>query len=285
VVNETKGVWGKVLELTGPTAFDHNGAGVNALSCASVGNCSAGGNFPKSFDGPGTPSFVVNETNGVWGKVRELPGFSRLNVGDSEFRSLSCGAPGNCSAVGQYQQKSGVTRAYIASESKGVWGPAFNVPGLKKLNGGHMSSLTTISCASRDSCSAGGYYGNGDHQNAFIVDEKGGKWGTPLEVPGLGALNKGHASSMQTISCVSIGNCGASGTYSDAAGDSESFLVNETDGTWGPATAVGGMLKLRANGTTLVTLSCATPSSCSAVGSFSAPGNNGALIVSTKPLQ
>jgi hypothetical protein len=282
VVDETNGVWGKVLELTGPAAFNHNGAGVDALSCASAGNCSAGGNYPKSFDGPDTPSFVVNETNGVWGIVRKIPGLDGLNVGVSEFRSLSCGAPGYCSAVGQYQEKSGVTRAFIVNESKRVWGSAFNVPGLEKLNGRHMSSLTTISCASRGSCAAGGYYGRGDHQSAFIVNEKSGKWGAPIAIPGLGTLNKGHTSTMQTISCVSVGNCGASGSYTDAAGDTESFLVNETSGTWGSATPVEGLKSLKAIGTSVLSISCATSSFCSAVGSFSAPSNNGALVVSTK---
>jgi hypothetical protein len=285
VVNETNGVWGKVLELAGPATFNHNGAGVDALSCTSAGNCSAGGNFPKRFDGPGRPSFVVDETNGVWAKVREISGFAGLNVRDSELRSLSCGASGNCSAVGEYQQKNGVTRAYIASDSKGVWGPAVNVPGLEKLNGRHMSALTTISCASRGSCSAGGYYGNGDHQTAFIVNEKSGKWGTPMAIPGLGTLNKGDTSSMQTIACVSTGNCGASGSYMDAAGNTQSFFVNEVRGTWGSATGVEGLQTLKADGTSVLTLSCATPFSCSAVGGFSAPSNNGALIVSTKPHQ
>jgi hypothetical protein len=283
VVDETNGVWGKVLELSGPAAFDHNGAGVDVLSCTSAGNCSAGGSFPKRFDGPGRPSFVVDETNGVWGKVRELTGFAGLNVGDTEFRALSCGAPGSCSAVGQYQQKNGVPRAFVASESKGVWEPAFNVPGLEKLNGRHLSALTTISCASRESCSAGGYYENGQRQTAFIVDELRGKWGTPLVIPGLGSLNKGDDSSMQTVSCVSNGNCGASGSYSDAAGNTQSFLVNEIDGVWGSAISVKGLQRLKADSSTVLTLSCATPFSCSAVGSFSAPGNNAALVVSTKP--
>ena len=283
VVNETNGVWGKAIELTGPPSFNHNGAGVDSLSCASVGNCSAGGNFPKRMNGPGTPSFVASETNGKWGAVHEIPGLAKLNVGDSEFRSISCGGPGNCSVVGQYQQKSGVTRAYIASESKNVWGPAFNVPGLTKLNGQHMSALTTISCASNGNCSAGGYYGNGDHQVAFIVNETNGTWSTPMEIPGLVVLNKGHTSYMQTISCITNGNCGASGTYSDAAGDAQSFLVNETNGTWGRATGIQGLQKLKANSSGVLSISCATPFSCGAVGNFSAPNNNGALIVSTKP--
>ena len=283
VVDQKNGVWGKAVELSGPPSFNHNGAGVDSISCASAGNCSAGGTFPKGARG-GAPSFVANETNGVWGRAREIPGFASLNIGgSSEFRSISCGAPGSCGAVGQYQQKSGVTRAYIVSEVNGVWGTAFKVPGLSKLNGPHMSSLTTISCASSGNCTAGGYYGNGDHQIAFIVGEKDGTWGTAMAIPGLESLNLGHTSYMQTISCVTTGNCGASGTYSDASGNAQSFLVNETNGTWGPATAIRGLKKLKSNSAGLLSISCGSPFSCSAVGGFSASGNNGALIVSTEP--
>jgi hypothetical protein len=283
VVDETKGVWGKALELSGPAWFNHNSTGIDSLSCASVGNCSAGGAFPQGAHGGG-PSFVVDETDGTWGKAHEILGFPKLSLGGSlEFRSISCGAPGTCSAVGQYQQKNGDTWAYIVSEEKGTWGTAFRVPGLSKLNDQHLSSLTTISCVSGGNCTAGGYHGNGDHQVAFIVSEEDGTWGTATAIPGLTALNTGHTSYMQTISCVSIGNCGASGTYTGAPDNAQSFLANETNGTWGPATAIRGLAKLKAKSSYVNSLSCASPVSCSAVGGFSASGNNGTLIVSTEP--
>jgi hypothetical protein len=284
VVNETNGVWGRVIELSGPASFSHNGAGVDALSCGSVGNCSAGGSYGKGI-GHGPLSFVANERNGTWGSAHELPGLSKLNFGGSEMRSLSCGAPGNCSAVGQYQLKSGVTLAYIVSESKGVWGNAINVPGLIRLNGRHLSSLTTISCASKGNCSAGGSYGNGSHQVAFIVNEKNGEWGHRMLVPGLKDLNKGQSSDMQTVSCVSKGNCAASGGYSDSVGNAESFLVNEVNGQWGRASAVQGLTQLKSNSSSVLSISCGSPVSCAAVGSFSALDNNGALTVSTQTPQ
>jgi hypothetical protein len=282
VVNETNGVWGKATELSGPAGFTKNGAaGVDALSCSSVGNCSAGGSYGKSTASHGPLSFVVNETNGVWGKATEVPGLSKLNFGESELRSLSCGASGNCSAVGQYQLKSGVTLAYIVSESHGVWGDATNVPGLIKLNGHHLSALTTVSCGAEGSCTAGGSYGNGSHQTAFMVNEKNGVWGKRMLVPGLRELNKGKSSYVQTVSCRSKGDCAASGTYSDTAGNAESFLVNEVDGKWGNAVGVSGLKKLKSNSSGLLSISCGSPVSCSAVGGFSALNNNGALLVST----
>jgi len=281
VENETNGVWGNAQELSGPPAFAS--AGVDSLSCGSVGNCSAGGTYGDGTEGGESPSFVAIEKDGVWGEAREIPGLSKLNFGESELRSLSCGATGNCSAVGQYQLASGVTLAYIANESKGVWGKAFNVPGLIKLNGRHLSALTTISCGATGSCSAGGSYGNGSHQTAFIVNETHGVWGQRMLIAGLKKLNVGDQSSyVQTVSCVSKGNCAASGAYSDSVGNAEPFLVNEVHGTWGQSVAVQGLKKLKSNSAGLLAIACGSPLSCSAVGGFSALKNNGALIVSTK---
>jgi hypothetical protein len=151
---------------------------------------------------------------------------------------------------------------------------------LIKFNGHHLSALTTIACGGKGSCSAGGSYGNGSHQTAFIVNEKNGVWGERMLIPGLKKLNKGD-SYVQTVSCFSKGNCAASGTYSDAAGNAESFLVNEVSGKWGKVVAVQGLKRLKANGAGLLSISCGSPISCSAVGGFSALNNNGALIVST----
>jgi hypothetical protein len=283
VVNETNGVWGLARELTGPPGFTNDSAaGVDALSCGSIGDCSAGGTYGKSTATHGPLSFVVNEKDGNWGRAIALPGLSKLNFGESELRSLSCGASGNCSVVGQYQLKSGVTLAYIDSETQGVWGNAFNVPGLIKLNGHHLSALTTVSCGAKGSCSAGGSYGNGSHQTAFIVNEKNGVWGAPVLVPGLKTLNRGSNSYVQTISCASKGNCAAIGAYSDTAGNAEAFLVNEVSGKWGRAVGVAGLKKLKSNSSGLLSISCGSPISCSAVGGFSARNNNGALVVSTR---
>lgn len=282
VVNETRGVWGEAQELAGPATFEGGGAGVDSISCAAPGDCSAGGTFPVSVTGHVEPSFVVNETHGVWGRVQRVAGLKRLNFGESELRSMSCGAPGNCSAVGQFQQKGGTTRAYIVSESKGVWGKAILVPGLDTLNGKHLSSLTTISCASKGDCTAGGSYGLNDHQIAFTVSEKNGTWGQATLVPGLDALNKGDATYVQSVSCPSKGDCGVIGTYSSAKGNPQSFVINESHGVWGMASPVRPVKSLKAIGTGVLSISCATSASCSAVGGFSAIGNNGALVVTTK---
>ena len=68
-----------------------------------------------------------------------------------------------------------------------------------------------MSCASPGSCAAGGYYGDRHGQQGFVAVERNGRWGTAIEVPGLGALNKGGAAAVSSVSCASPGSCAAGG--------------------------------------------------------------------------
>ena len=60
------------------------------------------------------------------------------------------------------------------------------------------------------------------------MTELTGKRGTAIEVPGLGALNKGGFTSVGAGACASAGNCSAGGGYKDAASRTEPFVVNQT---------------------------------------------------------
>jgi hypothetical protein len=60
VVSERNGVWGKAIEVPGSGALNAGGnALVNSVSCASAGNCAAGGSYA---DGPRhDQAFVVSQ--------------------------------------------------------------------------------------------------------------------------------------------------------------------------------------------------------------------------------
>ena len=47
------------------------------MSCASAGNCAAGGRYR---DGGHLQGFVAGERNGLWGKAIEVPGLAALNA-------------------------------------------------------------------------------------------------------------------------------------------------------------------------------------------------------------
>ena len=56
------GIWGTAIEVPGTAALNQGGrAGIGSISCASAGNCSAGGGYIDST-GINTQAFVVSET-------------------------------------------------------------------------------------------------------------------------------------------------------------------------------------------------------------------------------
>jgi cytochrome c551/c552 len=264
------GVWGSATEVPGTAALNKGGvAAIISVSCATAGNCSAGGSY---VDGSGHGQvFVVGEANGVWGTAKEVPGTAALNKGGvTHFASVSCATAGNCSAGGDYVDGSGHGQAFVATEANGAWGTAKEVPGTAALNKGGAVEIDSVSCATAGNCSAGGYYKDGSgHQQAFVVGETNGAWGTAKEVPGTAALNKGGVAEIASVSCATAGNCSAGGLYADGSGHTQVFVVGEANGAWGTAKEVPGTAALNKGGAAATaSVSCATAGNCSAGGSY-----------------
>jgi len=186
---------------------------------------------------PGTHAAAARTTasGGTWGTAKEVPGIAALATDVSSYPlSVSCGAAGNCSAGGYYTtyvKKPNPQEAFVVSEKGGTWGTAKEVPGTAALNHGRNAQLASVSCASAGNCSAGGYYTDGSsHQQAFVVGEANGTWGTAKEVPGFAALNQGGNAQLASVSCASAGHCSAVGFYTTRPrnGFNEAFVVNET---------------------------------------------------------
>jgi hypothetical protein len=96
---------------------------------------------------------------------------------------MSCASAGNCTAGGYYGDSSGLTQAWVDSEVHGAWGTAIEVPGTAALNQGGIAEVNSVSCASAGNCSAGGYYvDSSGHEQAFVVSQLDGTWGTAIEV-------------------------------------------------------------------------------------------------------
>jgi hypothetical protein len=200
------------MEVPGLAALNAGGvARVTSVSCASAGNCGAGGFYT---DGAfRTQAFVVSEVNGTWRTAREVPGLAALNLtGGAGINSVSCASAGNCGAGGFYKDGAFHTQAFVVSEVNGTWRKAMQVPGLAELNAGGFAEITSVSCVSAGNCGAAGQYrdGSGNYQ-ALVVSDVNGTWGKAIEVPGLGALNKGGFADVSSVSCSSAGHCDAGG--------------------------------------------------------------------------
>jgi hypothetical protein len=199
------------------------------LSCGSPGNCAAGGHYENAATD--VQAFIVSEVHGTWQRAHEVPGFAALNQGqhDGNLNSVSCGAPGNCSAVGQYTDSSGHYQAFVASEQGGRWGRAEEAPGTAALNEGGYATLSEVSCPAPGECSAAGRYtGRHGHAHAFVIGQADGIWGAAGQVPGSTALDQGGDAWVDVLSCASPGHCSAGGSFAlNHSQRSQVFVVSE----------------------------------------------------------
>jgi hypothetical protein len=142
-----------------------------SLSCASAGNCSAGGDYTDASHQ--IQAFVVSQVRGTWRRVIEVPGTAALNAGgDAITKSVSCGSAGSCSAGGFYTDGPGAGEAFIVREVRGTWRTAGEVPGTATLNVGGSAGIVSVSCASAGTCSAGGPYVDiAGSRQVFVVSE------------------------------------------------------------------------------------------------------------------
>jgi len=262
VVSEVHGRWLRAQRAPGTAALSTGGeAQLLTLSCASPGNCAAGGYGKRG-------GFVLSQVNGRWlpaQLVTGLPGFAAVS-------SVSCAAPGDCAAGGTYADPAGHGQAFVADEVNGRWRPAEPVAGIAPLNKGHRADITFISCTAPGDCTATGSYSPMPYQNGssydvpFVVSQVHGRWAAGRPVPGLAALDTGDNATILGLSCAAPGNCAADGTYAGGPGHLPAFVVSQVGGTWGPARQVPGLAALGGTGAVAYGISCPAAGRCTAVG-------------------
>ncbi len=171
VATEKNGVWDPATGVPALEAAnnrtDQPMAFVNSVSCATPGNCLAGG----AYGGPYSGAFTATETNGVWGQATTVPGLSDIVTGRWAYVGrVSCASPGNCAAVGDYELvPGGSTGVFEAFQRNGQWGNAIHVPGLRALNKGKGSNISSVSCGSSGHCTVAGNYTDGHrHGQGFV---------------------------------------------------------------------------------------------------------------------
>ena len=151
--------------------------------------------------------------------------------------------------------------AAAAGRAAGSWGRATRVPGLTALDKDRTADVLSVSCAAAGSCAAGGtYHVPGGGYEGFVADERNGRWGRAIAVPGLAALNTGGQAAVLSVSCSAAGDCAAGGSYAGRPHSQSAFAVVERNGVWGQAA------RLRAQEVSSV--SCAPAGYCAVGGYF-----------------
>jgi len=347
VASQAGGSWGAAQEIPGTGRLNVGGlANVGSISCASAGNCAAGGFYesypppPDSPNGNSNQAFVVAERDGRWSRAEEVPGIAALNTTqypDNFVRSVSCASAGNCTAGGLwwgvYAQCSPgnatCPRGFVLSLVNGRWhrlvqprgggavssvscwhaGDCTAAGSIQSINSGTPAIafaetetngrwgkarrpaaisgdvITSASCPSAGNCAVGGNDGScecdaGTTNGTFVFSERGGRWGKVDNLSGPASLG-----TISSLSCSSAGNCGGGG--SGYAGDdqygnplSQAFVIGERDGRWAAPETPPGEAALDLGGNAQVSsVSCPSAGNCVAGGSYTDAAGHGQAFV------
>ncbi|MFL5844008.1 MAG: hypothetical protein ACJ762_04875 [Solirubrobacteraceae bacterium] len=278
LVTRTATGWGRPVTPRLPAdAGPGTEATVSAVSCGGVGSCSAVGYYT---DTAGLhQGLLLDEHAGRWarGTKIELP---QDVVFDSDKRfgvalySVSCSAPGYCSATGIYPMGDRDRGGLLISRTPSGWARAEVVQPPAGSNATVVLPFA-ISCAEPAECSAVGVWDppSGGQGGAMLLGRAGGVWSRatlPPAAPGTSNV----ASYLTDVSCGAPGDCGAGGwSYSLGA------LLSETGGSWAMQTRepAGG------NGRgDIRSVSCPTAGHCAATGDYSAGSSSWQPVLFTR---
>ena len=196
---------------------------------------------------------------------------------DAALNAVSCTGLNTCVAVGSFRTAAG-NQLLIANELNGAWisGPRLALPHDAQWSWAHapspLTQLSSLACPSFGNCVAVGTYLTSSGFEPLIGIESSGVWASALRVTlPANATSSQQAGELFSISCTSIGNCQAVGTYSDVSGGQLPLVVEENAGVWSsgfePALPVGAVSRADQQAQ-LSSISCWSAGNCAAVGAF-----------------
>lgn len=202
---------------------------VKSISCSSAGNCTAVGDLLTDEYLLG--AFVMSSIDGEWGIATrvENPDYTWGGFEDV-LRSVSCWSAGNCVAVGTFFNDAGHIRPLIMTSIDYAWSASV-LAGIPDDDPAWR--LIGVSCDSVDDCTAVGDYRNSDGEYfPFTISKWGGTWDSPI------GISEGLPDSVTDLqitkmSCASVDNCAAVGTFSDDDTGLEVFSITSVNGDWG----------------------------------------------------
>jgi hypothetical protein len=194
---------------------------------------------------------------------------------EAHFDWGACPTAGYCAGVGSYADESGNEEAMAATRINGSWGQAVEItlPAGAATNGqkaGFGFPAPSVACTEPGDCVAVGHYiKEGGNEEAMVVTEADGVWGAASEFkPPANAASNPEAI-LASVVCPAAGSCIARGEYSNADGDREAMVVEETGGAWGAASDVKPPANAESNADSFLSMiSCSAAGSCVGIGSY-----------------
>ena len=233
VLNEVRSMWRAPTRLVPPAnAGADPQVDINSLSCATNGNCSAGGGFGDTKKNG--QSLIANEVNGAWKQAQEvtLPSNAGTALQNSQIHAVVCWSSGNCSAVGTYFDNAepvAYARGLEVNEVRGVWGRARETLLPSDANIDPLVNVNQVACARAGNCVAvGSYITNQNATGALVLPEVNGAWKRAIALVPPGDASAYPSAALSEVTCVSPGNCTAIGQ----TGKPSAMLGSQLAGHW-----------------------------------------------------
>lgn len=230
-------------------------ASFEAISCPAAGNCTAVGSYYTTNPAGESVAFTQSSSDGVWAEgtaATFAPGVE-ISPRYAEFLAVSCPAPGECLAVGKFQDVNGWRRAFAQRRSNRIWLTAEPLP---LPVGDGDADLVSVACSAPGTCTAVGHTGErglvASWSDGVLVEATAATFGTASRTR------------YTSVSCPTVGACGAAGWYQDAD-YAHAFTQLMSTGAWQEATAATFGDEAIA-GSTFFGISCPAPGSCTAAG-------------------
>jgi len=231
LLTETAGIWQSGVPVTLPSgAAAQPNVTLNAVSCASVGNCTAVGEYEDANDNE--QGLLLTEAGGVWGVGIEAPLPSNADTSQvTTLDAVSCPTSGDCMAVGSYTDVNGSFQGLLLTESGGVWaqGTEAAIPANAAKN--QKVILSAVTCTAYETCVVGGTYMT-LRPLLLLLTEDAGRWKLPI----VGTMPSGAAAdpfpAVNQIACATHQYCVLAGQYVDAAGNGQGVLIEGDQLFW-----------------------------------------------------
>jgi len=251
VERTTDGVRWTVAPTPKPAA-GWTGNELQGVSCASATSCTAVGRATNPASPFPSSPLVLRTTNGTtWDRV-----VAPSSGGPSSLFAVSCPTALSCTAVGEVG-----TKTLILQTSDGVSWVRRRSPN----PGVGLNHLDGVSCVSPTSCTAVGYFSQGDEvapRRTLVLRTTDGLSWTRIKTPN--ASPDPGLNQLTDVSCSGPSTCVAVGQITrDASTVRRAFVVRTTDGTtWNRLTTTPtttGEIDLSG-------VSCTSPTVCTAAG-------------------
>jgi Subtilase family len=225
----------------------------SAVSCVSLVSCTVAGHYVNSA---GTEVTLAERWSSS--KWTNLESPNPTGAKSSDPVGISCTAEEACEMVGHYVTSGGVESALAEVNSAKTW----TVQEAPNPSGAKSSGLTGVWCTSSEACTAAGTYLNSASKETLFAERFGSTKKWALQEPVTPKLPSGN---MARVSCTTSEACTSVGSALNSSGVSVTLAERWNGKEWARQETPN---PTGSKGASLIAPSCASSTSCVAVGSY-----------------